>query len=310
MLSVAPFEAPAEIIQQAKASEPVLMAVANAGALLPMSSARMAAEAGFAKPVLVGGAGAIKREADALEWDISAFEIVDASGEENAAHTAARLCGEGAAQALMKGHVHTDTFMLAVLDKASGLRTGRRFTHVFHMTIPGRDGALIITDAAINVAPDMATRQAALLNAADFARAMGNAAPKVAILSATEDVTHRVPSSVEASELSAWAAENVRGAHVHGPLAFDNAISPEAARVKGIDHPVAGQADIVLVPEIVAGNALFKTMVYLCSACAAGLVLGAKIPIVLTSRADPPEARLTSAAIATLLAARDKGREG
>ncbi len=303
MLSVAPFEAPPGIIERAQASEPVLMAVANAGAPLPMSSARMAAEAGFVRPILVGASDSVRREAETLEWDISEFEIVDASSEEDAAGTAAKLCGDGVAHALMKGHVHTDTFMLAVLDKASGLRTGRRFTHVFHMTIPGREGALIITDAAINVAPDMATRQAALLNAVDFAHAMGNSEPKVAILSATEDVTHRIPSSAEAAELSAWASENVTGAHVHGPLAFDNAISPEAARVKGIAHPVAGQADIILVPEIVAGNALFKMMVYLCSACAAGLVLGAKVPIVLTSRADPPVARLTSAAIAAVLAA-------
>ncbi len=306
MLSTAPFEAPQAIMEQAKAVEPVLTAVANAGARLPLESARLAVDAGVMQPVLVGDRDAIRREAAGMDWDVSGFRIVEAAGERDAAMTAARLCGEGEAHALMKGQLHTDTFMLAVLDRASGLRTGRRFTHVFHMTIPGREGSLVISDAAVNVAPDMTTRQAALLNAVDFSHALGNEMPRVAVLSATEEVTERIASSGEAAELSAWAADNVPGAHVYGPLAFDNAISPDAARVKGIDNPVAGNADIVIVPEIVTGNALFKMMVYLCSACAAGLVLGAKVPVILTSRADPPEARLTSVAIAALLAARQK----
>lgn len=302
MLSTAPFQAPPTIMDQAKAVKPVLTAVANAGARLPLESARLAVQAGVMQPVLVGEREAILREAAGLDWDVSDFRIVEAADEQEAALTAARLCGDGEAQALMKGQLHTDTFMLAVLDRASGLRTGRRFTHVFHMTIPGHEGSLVITDAAVNVAPDMTTLQAALLNSVDFAHALGNEMPRVAVLSATEEVTERIPSSGGAAELSAWAADNVSGAHVHGPLAFDNAISPEAARVKGIDNPVAGRADIVIVPEIVTGNALFKMMVYLCSACAAGLVLGAKVPVILTSRADPPEARLTSVAIAALLA--------
>ncbi len=301
MLSQAPFEVPAGILERARALGPAVTAVANAGARLPMESARMAVDAGVMTPVLVGDRDAISREADEMDWDISRFEIVSEPDEADAAATAARLCGEGHAQALMKGHLHTDAFMLAVLEKSAGLRTGRRFTHVFHMTIPGREGALVISDAAINVAPDMKTRQASLLNAVDFCQALGTEVPKVAIISATEDVTHRIPSSLEADELSRWARDNVPGAEVYGPLALDNAISREAARVKGIDHPVAGNADIVLVPEIVSGNALFKMMVYMCSACAAGLVLGASVPIVLTSRADPPVARLASIAIANIL---------
>ncbi len=287
----------------ARRAEPVITAVANAGARLPMESARIGADAGIMQPVLVGDSDAIRREAEGLDWDISRYRIVGTDSEEDAANQAARLCGAGDAQALMKGHVHTDTFMLAILNREAGLRTDRRLTHVFHMTVPGSDKALLITDAAVNVAPDIKTKKAAIRNAVALAHAVGIACPNVAILSATEEVTERMPSSVDAAELTQWAGDEIADACVYGPLAFDNAISPEAAAIKNIENPVAGHADIILVPDIVSGNALFKMMVYMKSACAAGLVLGARVPVILTSRADPPEARLASVAIAAILAA-------
>ncbi len=301
MLSSLPFEAPPNIMRLARDANPVVTAVANAGARLPMESARIGADAGVMSPVLVGDRDAIEREADALDWDISTYRVVATSSEEEAATQAARLCGAGEAQALMKGHVHTDTFMLAILNREAGLRTDRRLTHVFHMTVPGSDKALLITDAAVNVAPDIKTKKAAIQNAVGLAHSVGIACPNVAVLSATEEVTDRMPSSVEAAELTEWASSEIQDAHVYGPLALDNAISPAAAAIKNIDHPVAGHADVLVVPDIVSGNVLFKMMVYMKSACAAGLVLGARVPVILTSRADPPEARLTSVAIAAIL---------
>ncbi|HSG94486.1 MAG TPA: phosphate acyltransferase, partial [Afifellaceae bacterium] len=183
---------------------------------------------------------------------------------------------------------------------------GRRLTHAFHMSVAGFERALIIADAALNVAPDIRTKQAIIENSIGFARAAGVSEPNVALLSASETVSERVPSSAEAAELTQWAGAHLRGAQVFGPLAFDNIVSREAALIKGIDHPVAGDADIVIVPNIECGNALFKMMVYFMSACAGGLVLGGRIPVMLTSRADPPAARLASAALAVLVANADK----
>ncbi|MEM9107701.1 MAG: phosphate acyltransferase, partial [Pseudomonadota bacterium] len=205
---------------------------------------------------------------------------------------------------VVKGHVHTDAFMAALLTRDANIRQpGHRMTHCFHMTVPGHDRALIITDGAVNVAPDLKTKKAAILNAVSLAHAIKIVEPKIAILSATESPLPQIPSSMDAAELSDWAKEEVTDAHVFGPLAFDNAVSPMAAQLKGIYSPVAGDADILLVPNIETGNALFKMMVYFMSACAAGVVLGGRLPIVLTSRADPPEARLASMALAKVYAA-------
>ncbi|MDH3704191.1 MAG: bifunctional enoyl-CoA hydratase/phosphate acetyltransferase [Alphaproteobacteria bacterium] len=306
MLSQRPFECPSALLARAKALPPVATAIANAGAALPMESARMACEAEIIEPLLVGDTNAIAAEAERMGWNISGLRIVPAASESEAADAAAALCRDGAARVLMKGHLHTDAFMLGMLKRDSGLRTGRRLTHVFHMTVPGDDTVLLITDAAINVSPDITTRIQAAQSAVDLAHALGIDRPKVAVLSATEEVTPKMPSSLEAAEIADRAREGLRGADIHGPLALDLAVSPDAAAVKGIDNPVAGNADILLVPNIETGNALFKMMVYFMSACAAGIVLGAKVPAILTSRADPPEARLAAAAIASILANRSE----
>jgi len=304
MLSRRPFQCPPALLERAQSAPPVRTAIANAGADLPLESTRLAVDAGLMEPVLVGDRDAIAAAADRIEWDIGGFEIADAADETSAGMTAAKLCGDGAADALMKGHIHTDTFVRGILSRDSGLRTGRRLTHVFHMTVPEDDTALLITDAAINVAPDIETRLQAAANAVDLAIALGIDEPKVAVLSASEEATEAMPSTLDAAEITARAVSAIPNASVFGPLAFDNAVSPEAAALKGIDHPVAGRADILLVPTIETGNALFKIMVYFMSACAAGIVMGAKVPAILTSRADPPEARLASAAIASILAQR------
>ena len=302
MLSTRPFECPPALLERARRKPAVTTAVANAGATLALESAKQATESKLIRPILVGDQDDIVRTADEIAWDISDFEIVHANEEDEAAVKAAKLAGDGAAGALMKGHVHTDAFMMAILKRESGLRTGRRLTHVFHMTVPDTDRALLITDAAVNIAPDLETKFEAMRNAVALAHALGIEEPRVAILSGSEAPTERMPSSMDAATLTQRAAAELSGALVHGPLAFDNAVSPEAAAVKGITHPVAGHADILLAPNIETGNALFKMMVYFMSACAAGIVLGAKVPAILTSRADPPEARLASAAIAAILA--------
>ena len=302
MLSTRPFECPPALLERARRKPAVTTAVANAGATLALESAKQATESKLIRPILVGDQDDIVRTADEIAWDISDFEIVHANEEDEAAVKAAKLAGDGAAGALMKGHVHTDAFMMAILKRESGLRTGRRLTHVFHMTVPDTDRALLITDAAVNIAPDLETKFEAMRNAVALAHALGIEEPRVAILSGSEAPTERMPSSMDAATLTQRAAAELSGALVHGPLAFDNAVSPEAAAVKGITHPVAGHADILLAPNIETGNALFKMMVYFMSATAAGIVMGAKVPAILTSRADPPEARLASAAIAAILA--------
>ena len=304
MLSRRPFQCPPALLARAQSTQPVRTAIANAGADLPLESTRLAVDAGLMEPVLVGDRDAIAAAADRIGWDVGGFETVAAPDEASAGMTAAKLCGDGAADALMKGHIHTDAFVRGILSRDSGLRTGRRLTHVFHMTVPDDDTALLITDAAINVAPDIETRLQAAANAVDLAIALGIENPKVAVLSASEEATETMPSTLDAAEITARAVSKIPNASVYGPLAFDNAVSPDAATLKGIDHPVAGHADILLVPTIETGNVLFKMMVYFMSACAAGVVMGAKVPAILTSRADPPEARLASAAIASVLAQR------
>ena len=280
------------------------MAVAGAGHPVVMESARQAADAGFIDPILVGDTQAIGTIAADMAWDVSQIRVVAADGEDGACRTAAALATGNEVAALMKGHVHSDTIMRAVLNREAGLRTGRRASHVFHMTVPGRDRVLFITDAALNVAPDADALLDIIQNAVDTAHALGNANPKVALLSASETAIDAMPSSIKAAEVARRAQEGaIQGALVDGPLAFDGAVSRDAARLKGIDGPVAGRADILVVPNIEMGNGLVKMMVYFMSALAAGVVMGARVPIVLTSRADPAEARLAAAALAAIIAA-------
>ena len=303
MLSKAPFEFPEYLDRLLAGRPPLLMAVAGAGHPLVIDSARRAAEAGYIEPVLVGERAEIEAVARAAGWDLGDVRLVEAAGESRAAETAAALAAGGEVAAIMKGHIHTDALMRALLSREAGLRTGRRVSHIFHMTIPGRNRVLHITDAAVNIHPGVEEKLDIVRNAVELARKLGMDAPNVALLSGAETVNPSMPSSGDAAEVVRRAANGgVSGAIVDGPFGFDNAVSPEAARIKGIDSPVAGAADILVVPNLEAGNFLFKQMVYFMSATAAGIVMGAKVPVVLTSRADPPEARLAAAAIAAIYA--------
>jgi phosphate acetyltransferase len=302
MLSPDPPQCPPGLLERAAGHRPVRTIIAGADSAMAMESALAAAEAGLIEPVFVGHGPVILERAGELGWDIGAFDRHEAAGEHGVAAEAARLAGAGAGQAVMKGNLHTDIFMAALLTREAGIRTGRRMTHAFHMSVGGFERALIIADAALNVAPDIDTKQAIIENSIDLARAAGVPAPNVALLSASETVSERMPSSADAAALSDWAGAHLSGARVFGPLAFDTIVSRQAAQIKGIDHPVAGETDIVVVPNIECGNALFKMMVYFLGACAGGLVLGGRIPVMLTSRADPPAARLASAALAVLVA--------
>ena len=303
MLSQDPFLCPQELLDQARADRPTPTAIAGAASAVALESARAASDEGLIEPILVGAPQEIADLAAKMDWDISQLRVVAANGEAEAARQAVALCRSGEAEALMKGQVHTDTLMRAVVNREEGLRCGLRLSHVFYMTAPNRSGALAITDAAVNVAPGVDQRLDIARNAVTLFHALGNAEPKVAVLSATESENPAMPSSLEAAEIAKRAnAGEVEGAVFAGPLALDLAVSPQAAALKGVENPVVGQADILLVPNIETGNALFKAMVYFMSATAAGLVLGAKVPIVLTSRADPPEARLAATALAAILA--------
>ena len=303
MLSEKPFEVPAYLLEKAESVSPVETIVAGADADVALESAQAAAEAGVSVPVLVGDETKIRNLAEADGWDISSLEVIAADGEADAATKAVAEARSRPRSMLMKGHVHTDSLMRAVVNRETGLRTGRRLSHIFHMTVPGSDQVLYITDGAVNVAPDADTMIHIINNAVELARALGKSEPRVAVLSATESALPAMPSSMQAAAVvERAAAGEVEHAIVGGPFAFDNAVSPTAAALKSIDHPVAGHADILTVPNIETGNAMFKMMAWFMSATAAGLVMGAKVPIVLTSRADPPEARLAAAIIAAVVA--------
>lgn len=295
-------ECPRSLLTAARGAKPVRTAIVNAVNAVAMESARDATEAGIIEPVLVGNLDEIRKAADQVGWDIAIYQVIEAEGEEAAALAAAMAAGKGVVDALMKGHLHTDSFMKAVLNKEAGLRMGQPLAHIAHLTVPGRTGSIILSDGALNPAPDIEQKKAIIRYTVGLAKALGNARPKVALLSATEVVSPKIPSTGEAVELTKWAKDNVADADVDGPLAFDLAVSPEAVQIKGIKgSPVAGEADILVVPEIVCGNALMKMMIRFMNACLGGVVVGAKVPIILTSRADPPAARLASAALAAAL---------
>ena len=294
---------PPQLLKQAQALPAMTTAVVNAGSELALESAKLAFEAGIITPVLIGDIAAINTAAKAIDWSIDGFEVIASGGEEDAAEKAVQCVHQGTAQLLMKGNLHTDVLIRALLNRHSGLRTGERLSHLFHMTVPGSDRVLCITDAVVNVLPDTKTQLSILRGATDVMHALGNSKPKIALLSATEVVTQAMPSSLKAKELLGIMLErDHQAAQVFGPLAFDGAISPEAAKLKGIDSPIAGYADVLLVPNIETGNAIFKQMVYFNGATAAGVLMGAKVPVMLTSRADPPAARLASAALAVIYA--------
>lgn len=301
MLSQNEIKCPDGLLNAARALPAVRTAIVNAGAYLPIASALEATREGLIEPVFFGDQVQIRHHAEKLDWDISVFQIIHADNEGHAAELAAKAAGSMDVASVMKGDIHSDVFLRMLLDKRWDLRTGRRLTHVFHMSMPDFDHPLLITDGAVNVAPDFKTKQSIVENAVNLAHQLGITRPNVAFLSATEEAIMSIPSSMEAAELAKWAKEHVKGAEFCGPLAFDLAVSHETARIKKFNNPVAGNADIIVVPEIVAGNALYKMMVYFMGACAAGIVLGAKVPIILTSRADPAASRLASAALASII---------
>jgi phosphate acetyltransferase len=268
-----------------------------------LAGAVEAAQLGLIAPILVGPAERIRSVAKEAGISIADYPIVDAPYSEAAATAAVALVREGKAEALMKGSLHTDELMAAVVRRDTGLRTGRRVSHCFVMDVPGHDTALIITDAAVNIAPTLEEKMDILQNAIDLGHALNMPEVRVAVLSAMETVNPKVPSTIEAAALCKMVDRHqITGALVDGPLALDNAIDPEAARIKGIDSQVAGRANVLLVPDLEAGNMLAKSLSFLAGADAAGIVLGARVPIILTSRADSSMTRRASCAVAVLVA--------
>lgn len=290
------------LLEMAKALPPLVTAVAHPCDASSLAGAVDAARLGLLVPLLVGPSERIRQAAQAAALDISGCELVDAPHSHAAAERAVRLVREGRAGALMKGSLHTDELMGAVVDREKGLRTARRLSHCFVMDVPAHEEPLVITDAAINIAPTLDEKADIVQNAIDLARALGIAEPRVAILSAMETVNSKVPSTIEAAALCKMADRGqVTGGVLDGPLALDNAINADAARIKGIVSPVAGRANVLVVPDLEAGNVLAKSLSFLARADAAGIVLGARVPIMLTSRADSVMARLASCAVAVLI---------
>jgi phosphate acetyltransferase len=296
------------LIERCSQLEPISAAVAHPCDRSSLTAAVEAAEAGLIRPVLVGPAAKIRAAAEAAGVDLAGLRVVDAPHSHAAAAQAVELVRAGEAETLMKGSLHTDELMAAVVSKATGLRTERRISHVFIMDVPTYPKPLAVTDAAINIFPDLETKVDIVQNAVDMAHALGVELPKVAILSAVETVTPKIPSTIDAAALCKMADRGqITGALLDGPLAFDNAISKEAAAIKGIRSDVAGDADILIVPDLEAGNMLAKQLSFLANADAAGIVLGARVPIILTSRADTVRARMASCAVAVLLAHARRG---
>jgi phosphate acetyltransferase len=282
---------------------PISTAVAHPCDDVSLSAVVEAARARIIQPILCGPADRIRRTAKTLSIDIEPFEIVDAPHSHGAAARAVELVRLGRAEVLMKGSLHTDELMAEVVKRDTGLRSDRRVSHVFVMDVPTYHKPLMITDAAVNIFPTLDDKRDIVQNAVDLAIALGVERPKVAILSAVETVTGKIPSTVEAAALCKMADRGqITDAILDGPLAFDNAISAEAARIKHIVSPVAGDADILVVPDLEAGNMLAKNLTFMARADAAGIVLGARAPIILTSRADNERTRMASCAVAALYA--------
>jgi len=291
------------LIARARALGPIPAAVVYPCSRDALAGAMQAYAAGLIIPILIGPRARITDIAAAENIDLGPCEIEDVAEPAAAAQRAAAMVGEGRVEALMKGSLHTDELMSVIVSRAAGLRTARRLSHVFVMDVPGHDKLLLITDAAVNIAPDLKVKADIVRNAIDAAHAIGIAEPRIALLSAVETVNPDIPSTVDAAALREMAQRGeISGGILDGPLAFDNAISAEAARIKGISSPVSGQVDILVVPALEAGNILYKSLVYLGAAVAAGVVLGARVPVILTSRADSPESRTASAAVACLIA--------
>ncbi len=298
-----PHEKYEALIYACRALAPVRTAVAHPCDESSLRGALEAAEAKIIQPILVGPAARVRALAASLNLDISPYQLIDTPYSHASAAKAVELVRNGEADALMKGSLHTDELMAEVVNKTTGIRTARRISHVFVMDVPTYSKALFITDAAVNISPTLEDKVDIVQNAIELAQALRVATPKVAILSAVETVTSKIPSTIDAAALCKMADRGqITGGILDGPLALDNAISPEAASIKGIKSSVAGDADILLVPDLEAGNMLAKELSFLAKADAAGIVLGARVPIILTSRADNVRTRMASCAVAALYA--------
>jgi phosphate acetyltransferase len=292
------------LVKVATKHPPMATAVAHPCDPVSLESAVEAARMGLLKPILVGPPARIRDVAAKASLDIGAFELVESQHSHDSAAKAVELVRAGRAEALMKGSLHTDELMGAVVARDTGIRTARRISHCFVMDVPGHSQALIISDAAVNIAPTLEVKVDIVQNAIDLARALSTEPVRVAILSAMETVNPRVPSTLEAAALCKMADRGqITGGILDGPLALDNAISADAAAIKHIVSPVAGQANVLIVPDLEAGNMLVKSLSFLAGADAAGIVLGARVPIILTSRADSQLTRLASCAVGVLVAA-------
>ena len=300
MLSNKEIICPNNLLDVAHKKKGVKVAVVNAGKPLPMLSIQDAVNENLIEPIFIGDKKEILKCADYLQWDISQYEIIDEPIENNTAKIAAKLASEDKVKIIVKGHIHTDILMKEVLKREYNLLGKTRLSHIWHMTIEKDDKPLIITDGALNVLPNIKTKMHILKNVINFSHRIGTLRPKVAVLSATEEVLDSVPSSLDAAELTKLAKDENLEADVFGPLAFDNSISKKSSAIKGIKNIVAGEADVLLVPSVETGNSLVKMMIYFMGACAAGVVVGGKVPVVITSRSDEAQARLASIAAAVV----------
>lgn len=296
------------LMERVAGGQAMSAAIAHPCDEISLAGVAQAAQAGLIVPILVGPAAKIRAAAQQAGLDIGAYRLVDAPHSHAAARQAVALVRQGEAALLMKGSLHTDELIHAVLAADGGLRTERRLSHVYVMDVPDYARLLLITDAAINIAPSLADKRDIVQNAIDLARVIGIESPRVAMLSAVETVNPAIPSTLDAAALCKMADRGqIEGGIVDGPLAFDDAVNLDAAREKGIVSPVAGMADILVVPDLEAGNMLAKQLTFLADADAAGVVMGARVPIILTSRADTPRTRMASCAVAVLLARANAG---
>ena len=295
-------QCPAWLLESAANSAPFVMGVVGADSLVAMETARDAHKAGLATPHLIGDEKVIRNLAADLNWDIANIAITHAIGEDTIVTTATELVKSGTIQALIKGHVHTDRFMAGIIKRSSGIRGDKRLVHIFALFPADGGKPLLLTDGAVNVAPDFTTRQVMLSEMVRVAQILGRPRPRIAIISATETPIASVPDSLAAQELAKWGRSHLPQADISGPLSFDLALSPDAVAIKGIkDDAVAGFSDGLIMPDLTSGNVLFKALVWFKGACAAGVVIGGNVPIMLTSRADSPAARLASVALGAKL---------
>ena len=300
MLSNKEIICPNNLLNVAHKKKGVTAGIVNAGKMLPMISVMDAVKEDLIVPIFIGDKKEIEKCADDLKFDISNYDIVHEPNENDTAKVAAKLASEKKIKIIVKGHIHTDVLMKEILKREYDLLGKTRISHIWHMTLDKEDKPLIITDGALNVQPNLKTKVHILKNVVNFCNRIGIDRPKVSILSATEEVLESVQSSIDAKEITNLAKKENINADVFGPLAFDNSVSKKSAGIKGIKNAVAGEADVLLVPNIEAGNALVKMMIYFMGACAAGVVIGGKVPVVITSRSDDPPARLASMAAAVV----------